>query len=255
MSLTEHKLFLVSLHNIEPWLPSKQKTFDDMGELLQKPSLPNLQRYELDSFYWCLTCVSLHNRLVRIHETTGRSIYLKKAEEKGTVIKDWLKYNYQYFVLVYQSALDVALLLVNAVLDLGIPYSKCTYDTIYKNRKTKDFGLLSILKTLKEMTDEHRQGKNLLLHRGKAIATPIQITKPHVFDIGDLAKSAGVEETRVITYLEEFLSIRSREDLLLKMADEIFLLEQCILTLFGKLLPIYESNHSLLGSSQYTPSD
>ena len=245
MSLGEHELFLDSLRNIEVWLSFSQRTLDALGELRQKSALSPVQRYEIDSFYWCLTCVGLYNRLVRIRDMTGRSIHLRKGEEKGSFTKDWLIYNYQFYIVIYQSALDVALLLVNAILDLGINDRKCTFDTICENRKVKESNLHLILKTLNKMTNEHREGKNLLLHRGKGVRTPNQFVNSNVFDIADLAKGVGIEETQVITYIEHFLAIRNQNDLVLKMDDEIGLLEQCILRLFNTLLPIYKSNHSL----------
>jgi len=143
---------------------------------------------------------------------------------------------------------SIALLLVNTILDLGIPDKNCKYNTIYENIKVKRFDLKLILNKIHKMTEEHRQGKNLLLHRGQVIPTPTKVKYEIDLDIAKLAKSLNIDETEVTENLKEFLLYNDKNDLISKMGSEIIQLEKHFLILFDKLLPIYKANHSIYKS-------
>lgn len=239
MSLKEHELYRATFSNTESWIPEDKKALAAMRKLAEERSLSPKQRYEIGSFLWCETLYGVFNRLEKIREMTGRSIHRRKGEDKSTVTKEWMVYNYHIYIAIYQSILDIALLLVNEILDLGNPYRQCTYKVIHDNRRVKAAGVEFILRSLKQMTDEHREGKNLLFHQGKGVTPPIRVVKPTVFNIADLAKNSGIEEEAVIAALEEFLAVRNQKELVQKMESECYLLELRIKRLFDKLLPHY----------------
>ena len=215
-----------------------------MRKLLAEKSLSPEERYELGSFYWCVTMVGVFNRLKEIRDMTGRSLYKRKSEIKSDLIKDWIVYNYQIYMAIYQSILDVALQLTNEILDLGTPERQCQFHMIYGNRRVVAAGLNTIIKRIHKITEYHRTGKNLLLHQGKGTSTPIRIVSPKVFDISDLAKNTGMDERVVRLYLDEFIAVKDKAQLTDKMHRECEHIENQIEKLFNQLLTQYHRIHS-----------
>jgi len=239
MTLKEHEFYRITFHNVDPWLSPQKRTLATLRDLLESKSLSPTQRYELGSFLWCETMVGVFNRLEMIKGMTGRSIYLRQGEDKTTIKNEWIIYNYQFYVPVFQSVFEVALLLINEVLDLGNPYEECKFHVINKNRKVEASGVKSVLENLQRMTKEHRRGKNLLLHQGKGVAPLIRTGSPTSFNVSDLAKKAGVDDAAVIEYLKEFLVTRDQKEVLKKMTDECDHLELQVERLFTDMVPQY----------------
>ena len=244
MGLSEHELYRTTFSNVEPWLEQEKRTLVAMRKLLEGKSLSPKERYELGSFYWCDTFVGVFNRLEEIRVMTGRSLYKRKGENKSELIKDWIVYNYHIYMAIYQSILDVALQLTNEILDLGTPERQCQFHMIYGNRRVIAAGLNTIIKRIHKITEEHRKGKNLLLHQGKGTSPPIRMVSPNVFNITDLAKNTGMDENVVRSYLSEFLAVKDKTQLIGKMLRECGHIEFQIDKLFSQLLPQYNRIHA-----------
>jgi hypothetical protein len=238
MLLKNHKLYKLARSNIELWVPADKRSLTALRKIPEDKSLSPKQRYEIESFLWCSRLSSVFNRLEKIREMGSRSIYKKKGEDKGKVIDDWMLYNYQLYTVNYQSISEVALHLTNAILDLGNPYEKCNYGNISENRRVKAAGIAGTLKTLGDKTKEHKERKNLLVHRGKAVRPPI-VAKVSDFDIPTLAEAIGIDEDAVKADLREFLTLKNREHLYEKMESECEDIKLVVAQLFDELYPHY----------------
>ena len=183
--------------------------------------------------------VSVFVRLETVADMTDRSIPRQKHEEKDEFLKKWMVYNYGYYVSIYQSTVDIALVLVNQILDLRYPLEQCKYGKLHSNKDVKAAGIDKILEQLQKTTKEHWKGKNRLLHRGEEVILPAEIVNPSVFDIADIAKNMGMSETVVTEYLKEFLAIKNQTQLSEKMRSECGYLEIKVERLFSNLLPHY----------------
>ena len=250
MSVKEHQLFNELFSNVNVWaLPQLEEDVKrESSQILLKPDsghkLSPKQQYEYNSYYWCKTLVDVFNRLESIRTMTGRSLYKKKNEEKSVLLQEWIVYNYEHYTLVYQSILDLALLLTNEVFVLGNPYKKCFYSTICDNTRINGTDVHHILEKLSKTTSKHREGKNLLLHRGERIKLPLEPRTLDTIDVTNMAIKLGIEVGDMRELVTEFLAIHSRTELLTMMQKECSEIESQVEELFGKLLPYYRGMRS-----------
>lgn len=239
MILKSHKLYKRVFKNVKSWLPEANIKLSNLRRLLESGDLTPKQRYEIGSLLWCRTFSIVFNRLDRIREMTTRSIYKKKDENKSQLINNWLYYNYQLYTVTYQSILEIALLITNEILDLGNPYRQCNFSNIYENRRVKAAGLDRILKKLMQKTKKHREGKNLLVHQGKGTPVPSKGKKLDAIDISSIAKELQTDEEDIKANLSEFLALKSREQLFIKMKMECKDIKLLVKQLFDELYPNY----------------
>ena len=247
MSIREQQLYKVASRNLHLWIIHEDETIPALWDLVEKESTSLQRGYELRSFIWCETLALLFDRLRKIREMTARSVYAR-GEQRKTVLKEWVKYNYHIYILIYQSILDVVLLLINEVLDLGIPRRQCNYNMICKNRRVRDLGINHILNELSQMTKEHRQGKNLLLHQGISSLPTMSSSEVISLDITNLAVELELTEAETGSLLEEFLLSRDKIQLVQQMDKECKEIESQAEQLLDKLLPQYHKMHSFYES-------
>ena len=247
MSIREQQLYKVASSKLHFWIIHEDETIPALWNLVVKESTSLQRGYELRSFIWCETLALLFDRLKKIREMTARSVYAR-GERRKTVQKEWVRYNYHIYILIYQSILDVVLLLTNEVLDLGIPHKQCNYNMISNNRRVRDAGVNHILNELLQMTEGHRRGKNLLLHRGISSLPTIRSSKVISLDITNLAVELELTETETSSLLEEFLLSRDKIQLVQQMEKECKEIESQAEQLLDKLLPQYHKIHSFYES-------
>lgn len=247
MSIREHQLYKVASSNLHFWIIHEDETISALWDLVEKESTSLQRGYELRSFIWCETLALLFDRLKKIREMTARSVYAGGKYRK-TVQKEWVKYNYRIYILIYQSILDVAFLLTNEVLDLGIPRRQCNYNTICENRRVRDLGINHILDKLSQMTKEHRRGKNLLLHQGISSLPSMRRSEVISLDITNLAVELELTEEKTRSLLDEFLLSRDKIQLVQQMDKECREIESLAEQLLDKLLPQYQKIHSFYES-------
>jgi hypothetical protein len=247
MAIRKSQLYNVASRNLHFWVIHKDETIPALLELAGKESSSLQRGYELRSFIWCETLALLFERLKRIREMTARSVYARGAQ-RNTILKEWVKYNYHIYMLIYQSVLDVALLLTNEILDLGIPTRQCNYNMICRNRRVKDLAIDRILDELSRLTEEHRRGKNLLLHRG--ISPPPRKSGGATIslDITNLAVELELTEEQIRSSLEEFSSYQDKTQLIQQMSRECEEIESVAERLMDALLPQYLRIHSFYTS-------
>ena len=208
---------------------------------LEDESLTPLLRYHLNSFLWCKSCALTFTRLKRVREMLNRSLYPKKGESKSKRIKNWMAYNYQIYSVVFQSILEVTILLTNEVLDLGYPERQCRYESLRENKKVKASGVNPVLKHIYEDTLKHRENKNKLVHQGKSISIPreYRATEKIEIDISTLAQDIGADVTEIRKFFEGFAADSNRLRFIAKLENEYNSIESKVEKLFDKLLPQY----------------
>jgi len=239
MTLAKHKLTETTLDDVQELIPKEMNVVEDLSLLLKDKPMSTLQRYQLNSFIKCSNMVTVFVRLGKVADMTGRSVYLRKGEDKNEVLKEWMIYHYGFYVSIYQGVVDIAFILVNQILDLGFPLRNCNSQTLCSNEHVKGTGIDKTLQRIEEMTNKHRESKNLLLHRGEEVVPPAEIVSPSVFDIPDLVKKMGLPEDIITAYLKEFLALKNKEQLMEKMRSECGDLEINVERLFNELLPHY----------------
>jgi hypothetical protein len=240
MNINQHQLFLSTKSDVLIWVPNQNMDIKHLRQLIEgsdeyKPK-PR-ERYELGSFYWCLTFSSVFNRLNQIKNMTLRSLYHKKNENKAKLKKDWMVYNYHIFAAVYQSVLEVGVLITNEILDLGNQPTQCHFDQLIRNRRVKEAKMDVRLKSIAQITEKYRNIKNRLLHQGKG-------TRPHInvrlsaFDITSTADRFGMNEGEA-EELAQYLAERDQQLLANQMKDEIKEIKLQVEKLLDELQPYY----------------
>jgi len=250
MAIEDHQLLKESLADAWAWAePRIDKEWEQKGNqaLLERGSFDGLsprQHYEFSSFFWCNRLVKVFDKLRSIRAMTGRSLYKKKNESKGVVLQDWILHNYEHYTVVYQSILDVALLLTNGIFDLGNPYKKCSYRTVCDNTKINGTNVHHILEKLDKTVRGHREGKNLLVHRGEAIRPPLKSMTFDEIEVTNMAIKFGIGVGSLEDNLTWFVSTFTKSELIKTMEKECTEIESQVEELFSELLPYYRAFRS-----------
>jgi hypothetical protein len=250
MYIDEHKLVRNAMRNsMAGW--SKIPNFRDLNhEELDSSisrSLDKCLRYDYGVMQWSLYVTEVLYRLQEIIDMASRRIHKRNKEEKGTLLRTWMLYNYEFYTLNYQSILDVCLILTNEVFDLGIPYRDCNKRMVCSNRHLQGTEVNRILGELSKISEGHRTLKNHLLHRGQRIKSlPVEYPRVDFDDPGvieRLAKGIGRDIGYTKTLIREIYSEKDREILLSFINNEYTNLEAKVEHLFDELLPHYLKMH------------
>ncbi len=184
MAVKEHQLFKELFETVKPWVfaETKKRIEQEGYQVMFGPNKLSFefsprQYYEYNSFLWCINLVSVFDRLENIRNMTRRTLHRKKSEDKSALLQKWLIYNYEHYAIAYQGILEVALLLTNAVFDMGNPTRECSYRTVINNTRISGTNVGAILKKLNETVQKHREGKNLLVHRGEQVKLPVPMSE------------------------------------------------------------------------------
>ncbi len=246
MSLVRTKLYKKIKIDLGESVPDEELTSIRIRSKLKDNSITYQERYKLNSFLSCRSCVQTFTRLKRIREMMNRSLYRRKGESKKKRVRDWMAYNYQIYTVVYQSVLEVAVLLANAVLDLGYTSRQCNYWALKENRRVKASKINSTLHKLYDDTLKHREAKNKLVHQGKSISLPLEYknTKKMEVDFSVLTQDFGSDEMELREFFEGFIAEKQKLQFIRDLELECNSIESNIEKLFEKLLPQYIKIHS-----------
>ncbi|MDP2983419.1 MAG: Cthe_2314 family HEPN domain-containing protein [Candidatus Latescibacter sp.] len=80
---------------------------------------------------------------------------------------DWIQYHYAFFIATLFSTLDILLILINSVFELGNPPKNCRRDIILKNVWIRETEIPAKIKELERLINSYREPRHLLLHRGR----------------------------------------------------------------------------------------
>lgn len=241
MSVSGTKLYRRVKKNLMESTPAEELTTTRIRQKLKDESLTPLLRYDLSSFLWCKSCSLTFTRLKRIREMLNRSLYPRKGESKSKRIDNWMAYNYQIYSVVFQSILEVTVLLTNDVLDLGYPEWQCKYESLKDNKRVKAWGINSVLGQIYLDTLKHRKNKNKLVHQGKAISIPREYkrTKEIQIDISTFTQDISVDETEIREFLEGLVAASQKQKFISDLENECNSIQSKVEHLFDKLLPQY----------------
>jgi hypothetical protein len=241
MSVSGTKLYRRIKKNLMENMPVEELTTTRIRRKLEKNSLTPLLKYQLSSFLWCKSCALTFTRLKRIREMLNRSLYPRKGESKSKRIQNWMAYNYQIYSVVFQSILEVTILLTNEVLDLGYSKRQCSYESLRENRRVKASGINPVLRQLYDDTFKHRVSKNELVHQGKSISIPheYKATKKIEIDFSTLTQDISADETEIREFFEGFIAANRKSKFIADLENECNSIESKVEKLFDKLLPQY----------------
>ena len=252
MAVKQHQLYIELVENIKSWpmpdilLRLEHGPYENIISYGTGVSPSPAQQREYNSYYWCSRVVSTFDRLEWIRAMTSRSVYRRKSETKSVLLEEWIMYNYEHYTVVYQTILEVALLLTNEVFGLGNPYRKCSYSTVCDNTRINGTSVHCILGKLKDTTNKHRGRKNLLVHRGERIRPPLDtVDLIDSTEVINMAIKLGIEIGGEREELPvEFLLIHSQKELIEIMEKECTEIESQVEDLFSALLPYYRKFRS-----------
>ena len=168
--------------------------------------------------------------------------------ERAGISRDiWLEYHYSFFVTSLSSLPDLALLLTNSVLRLGIDPRDCTSNLLKRNAWVKGrASILAALNGIEGTVKTYRELRNLNLHRGEEPDLADFIDSDR-YDLLKLIAVANRQDTFSVSshlltagYRVEVSEINS------KMTAEIEAAAAAASQLFDALLPIYQATERSL---------
>ena len=142
--------------------------------------------------------------------------------------------SYSNFVVTVVSTYDIALILTNYVLRLGIPDSKCKTDIVVKNAWVSGTKIENALIALEKIVKSYREPRHLHVHRGQ-IPEPEQLDELELISFVQLySKPIVPAKTLRILYR---LAI---SDIMRTIDPEIKKLTNVVWDLFDTLFPTVE---------------
>lgn len=87
-------------------------------------------------------------------------------EKTGVTQNVWIEYHFSYYTITFVSFVDIALILTNAVFQLGLREKDCKPDTIKNNSWIRGTSVKKALSNLEKIVKPYREPRNLHVHRG-----------------------------------------------------------------------------------------
>ena len=243
MSIEEHSLSSKPLEKLRPLIESMP--VEDLMIKSSKvrhskaPSLSIEQSYHRYVLWYVYNMVKLFSRLNHI------TIYIKDFPKPRSYLKqgitqyDWIQYHYHVYMVSIVGLYEVALKLTNGVFRLGIDEKQVKQSTVEENSWVKSTAVFESLRTLRQATSHVKAPRNLFLHGG-------DLLKLDELDRLDIISMAS--KIHLCEYPPNLIKILFQLDidkLANKMSSEISSLENHVINLFDKLLPIYDFHASI----------
>jgi hypothetical protein len=169
----------------------------------------------------------------------------RKHEKYGIHRFDYITYHYAVHTLSYVSIIDVVLILINTVFELGLKDEQCTYKSV--SNKIKSKSILKDLDNLRKTIDKYKPLRNQFVHHGK-LPNIIDINNSEVLYLLQLFKSQSKESIKIRNELSEgikFMYKAEAESIVNKLKSDTALIEKDVSNLLYHLLPIYNLyNHA-----------
>lgn len=250
--LTTHPLVEQSFQHITPVLeklsPELAKRAQGKGRIRNKAItvLENSDHYHVMVFQKASALISAIERLENSVTYIDRFPSPRAFEKKGIQQFSWLEYHYSYFVVTYDSLLDIALILTNSVFQLGISEKDCKPQMIKGNAWVKNTSVKPALDALGQVTLGYREIRNLFVHRGDIL----DISSVTESDILELLKVHSTvyrhSEPLVPTDIIDSIYKYESKKIISKIGDDVLKARKAVTKLFDCLLPIYKKkSHSL----------
>jgi hypothetical protein len=170
--LYSHPLIKKLMDSLRPVAIDASRRLNDAakkGKLRSKApyDLWEHERYDYDVFTHLTLIISGVEGLERSQNFIRRFPQPRSYEKQGINRHAWIEYHYSYYVVTLVSLFDIALILTNSVFRLGNRERDCKSDLIMTNNWVSRTPVERALADLAQLIRPHREGRNLLVHRGK----------------------------------------------------------------------------------------
>jgi hypothetical protein len=133
---------------------------------IERPALTPEQEYHNAVFYYASNLTHLVERLEHIPLFIKRFPNTKTFKEQGITLHEWVHYHHSAYLITVIGIYDLALLIVNAILVLGIHPRKCSDKNVSSHPTVQKSKISSPLGKLRDTTKNYREPRNLLVHHG-----------------------------------------------------------------------------------------
>ncbi|MBC8274084.1 MAG: hypothetical protein H8E40_03855 [Chloroflexi bacterium] len=244
--------------------PVAKQAADDLVKLVESTgeirfrnrrdvSFSRQERYSLDIF------LKSQALLQRVSTTEEALRYIQRVPsftecaERDITQRGWFEYHYSHYVIAVVSLYDIALILVNAVLQLGNPDRLCRSNIIKSNQWVRDTDIGAALVRLERSIQPYKEHRNLQVHRGDS-PNLIEVTQSENLDLANLVSFAqSSSDTPLVE--EKFLDlVYSHEagQLSNELQSQFGEVGAALSVLLDHLLPIYKKGVAMSKSTPNT---
>ena len=237
-----HKLLLALMDDLKPTLDramvegKKRKT---ITHIFQNYKFKEGEVYFTNCFR---DLMKLNDMPQRLH--LSLILMLKKPTkavlEEGDIYRSqYIEHNYSNFVFSFVSTLDIALVGVNSIFNLGISFRRINFNFIASNAWVKRFGVDKELKKLEKLVKPFKEDRHDLAHRGEI---------PKLTNFEDLAFLDAVDHLSKKVKHKGLLEDQKKDVWIKALLEEsvdplkkdILEIEKWIDEFFDQLYPIYQ---------------
>lgn len=176
----------------------------------------------------------------------------RSYEKKGINQHTWIEYHYSSYVITLVSLFDIALRLTNSVFRFGNRERDCKPDLIMKNFWVKQTPVEQALADFDKLIQPHKDGRNLYVHRGKALDIA------SVMKSDDLDRLKDLSSIQMLGFSEPFIGRENIDSeykghvkkICEKLQEERDRIHDAIWRLFDTILPIYDEKSTALDEKQ-----
>jgi hypothetical protein len=244
--LSAHLFMGKNFEYIKPVLdkltPDMVKRVLETGVIKNKNSvfIDKLEYYHVTVFQKAAALISeierLENSIIHIQKFPNPRVY----EKKGIHHFSWLEYHYSYFIVTYHSLFDTALILTNAVFQLGIPERDCKSSLIKNNEWVKNTPVKAALTSLEKIVANYGMTRNLFVHRGE-LPDIKAITESDMLDLLKVYSTVNQHSEPIVPpdLLDNMFKYESKK-IAVKLEGDIVKAQEGVSRLFDTLLPVYK---------------
>lgn len=244
--LEDHPFFVEVDKNYIPLVEKINAQLGGFEEAFKKRNVPKKinftphEKYRFLVFSKLIAFSNIYRNLKYSHIYISEFHSPKKLEKYGIHKFDFLTYHYTAHILSYVSILDIALILTNAVLQLGLSDEECKYKVV-----TSKAGIPSIQSDLDKIgaaVRRHKTTRNQFLHHGK-LPNIIDINNSDVLYFLQLLKSQSKKVKQLNSDYKEginYLYEAEAKDILDKLSTDVTEIENVISGFLNHLLAAYK---------------
>ena len=235
---------------------SSQILFHEFSEEFRKDALPYIMRVieeepyspsELESYSFSImgwvhrisNCFKAleHTRVYIRHFRTN-----KWYKEAGIVQSNYINYHYIKYAITVVTIMDVAVILTNETLRLGIPEKQCSFDNIIKNSWVISSDVDKSLNKMRSIVEPWREPRNLFVHRGWELYRDV-LTALEEYE---LSREKGIFPQEISSYRVKLL-YKTELSKIFEEFDQVEIpLFNAVMEFLSKLLPIYKVQRNRL---------
>jgi len=171
----------------------------------------------------------------------------KSYLRQGVTEYDWIQYHYLVYILSIAGLYDIALKLTNGVFRLGLNERIVNESTVEHNSWVKSTGVSKLLATLRQATSQVKKPRNLFIHGGDLLGLD-ELGMLELICMATKLHATCEYPANSIKYLFQC----NIDELTNKMSSQISSLENNVINLFDKLLPVYDFHVSIFKSMEKT---